>query len=181
MTEALIETRGLKKHFPIRGGLLKKTKGAVRAVDGIDIHINRGETLGLVGESGCGKTTAGRCMLMLTSPTAGRVYYKMPGEVRQRVIELEEEIAKVDPEGTGDVPDNIADEDYIAEVEVSVDRDGGISNPAWKRGSGDARWDDSVRAAIAATKKLDRSPPANFPSRVVVRFDVQDAAEPIVQ
>ncbi|HTY46877.1 MAG TPA: oligopeptide/dipeptide ABC transporter ATP-binding protein [Methanomassiliicoccales archaeon] len=110
MTDALIETRGLKKHFPIRGGLLKKTKGAVRAVDGIDIHINRGETLGLVGESGCGKTTAGRCMLMLTSPTAGRVYYKMPGEVRERVIELEDEIAKVDPEGTGDVPDKIADE-----------------------------------------------------------------------
>jgi hypothetical protein len=78
-------------------------------------------------------------------------------------------------------PDNIADENYVAEVEVAVDRTGKISDPRWKKNSGDARWDDSVRAAIAATKSLERPPPPNFPSRVVVRFDVQDATEPVIQ
>ena len=78
-------------------------------------------------------------------------------------------------------PQNIADGDYVAEVEISVDRGGKISEPVWKKGSGDQRWDDSVRAAIAATKSLERPPPTNFPSRVVVRFDVQDATEPIIQ
>jgi ABC-type oligopeptide transport system ATPase subunit len=58
--EILIEARGLKKHFPIRGGFLKRELGAVKAVDGVDVFIRRGETIGLVGESGCGKTTAGR-------------------------------------------------------------------------------------------------------------------------
>ena len=77
-------------------------------------------------------------------------------------------------------PENIADDHYVAEVEISVDRAGRIANPGWKRGSGDPRWDSSVRAAIAATPSLGRPPPANFPSRVIVRFDVQDAAEPII-
>ena len=108
--EILIETRGLKKHFPIRGGLFKKQLASVKAVDGIDIFIRRGETLGLVGESGCGKTTAGRCLLMLTKPTAGNIYYKMPADTRKRVIELEEEIARLDPEGTGEVPEKISGE-----------------------------------------------------------------------
>ena len=78
-------------------------------------------------------------------------------------------------------PEGIADDDFVAEVEVSVDRDGRLSNPEWKKGSGDARWDASVRAALAATKGLDRPPPANFPARVLVRFDIQEATEPVIQ
>jgi len=78
----LIEARGLKRHFPIRGGFFKREVGSVKAVDGVDIAIKRGETLGLVGESGCGKTTAGRCLLQLTKTTGGNVYYKMPSDVR---------------------------------------------------------------------------------------------------
>jgi outer membrane biosynthesis protein TonB len=76
-------------------------------------------------------------------------------------------------------PANIADDNYVAEVEVAVDHAGHLSDPIWKRGSGDARWDDSVRQAISAARDLNRPPPANFPVRVLVRFDVQDIAEPI--
>ena len=66
-----IEVKGLKKHFPIHAGILRKTAGHVKAVDGIDFTIKRGRTFGLVGESGCGKSTTGRAMLRLVQPTAG--------------------------------------------------------------------------------------------------------------
>jgi oligopeptide transport system ATP-binding protein len=69
----LVEVKGLKVHFPIKGGLLNRTVAHVKAVDGVDLFIKRGETLGLVGESGCGKSTAGRAILQLIKPTAGSV------------------------------------------------------------------------------------------------------------
>ena len=74
----LLEVRGLKKHFPIHGGLLGRVQGHVRAVDGIDLTIKHGETLGLVGESGCGKSTAGRTMIRLYEPTAGEIVFNDP-------------------------------------------------------------------------------------------------------
>jgi TonB family protein len=78
-------------------------------------------------------------------------------------------------------PDNLADDDFVAEVEVSVDRAGNISSLKWQKGSGNSVWDDSVRAAIAATTSMTRPPPTNFPARVTVRFDVQsEATEPIL-
>jgi oligopeptide/dipeptide ABC transporter ATP-binding protein len=69
----VLEVKDLKKHFPIKKGLLRRTVGHVYAVDGISFTINEGETLGLVGESGCGKTTAGRAVLRLTEPSAGSI------------------------------------------------------------------------------------------------------------
>ena len=78
-------------------------------------------------------------------------------------------------------PDNIADDSYVAEVEVSVDRAGQISKPEWKKGSGDKPWDDSVRQVFKVVNNMDRPPPTNFPSRVTVRFDVQEESEPISQ
>jgi oligopeptide/dipeptide ABC transporter ATP-binding protein len=72
---ALIEVEKLKKYFPVKKGILSRTVGEVRAVDGVSFTIKRGETLGLVGESGCGKTTVGRTILRLIEPTAGRVSF----------------------------------------------------------------------------------------------------------
>jgi oligopeptide/dipeptide ABC transporter ATP-binding protein len=73
---ALLEVKGLRKHFPVTEGMIaRRLIGEVKAVDGIDFTLRRGETLGLVGESGCGKTTTGRCILLLERPTAGEIIY----------------------------------------------------------------------------------------------------------
>ena len=71
----LLEVRDLKKHFPIKSGVFKRRTGSVFAVDGVSFSVNQGETLGLVGESGCGKTTVGRCVIRLYEPTAGEVIF----------------------------------------------------------------------------------------------------------
>ena len=75
MSEALLEVHDLVKHFPVGGGMFSRATGQVRAVDGVSFSIRRGETLGLVGESGCGKTTTGRCILQLERPTSGRILF----------------------------------------------------------------------------------------------------------
>jgi len=72
---ALLEVNSLKKYFPIQAGVLRKTVGHVKAVDDISFKVHRGKTMGLVGESGCGKTTTGRVMLRLQSPTEGSVFF----------------------------------------------------------------------------------------------------------
>jgi oligopeptide/dipeptide ABC transporter ATP-binding protein len=77
VTAPLLDVQGLIKHFPVTSGLFgHHVAGVVRAVDGISFAIGRGETLGLVGESGCGKTTTGRCILRLEEPTAGRILFE---------------------------------------------------------------------------------------------------------
>jgi len=78
-------------------------------------------------------------------------------------------------------PENVADDNYVAEVAVRVDRRGEISDPVWEKGSGDAKWDESVKAVFQTVKSMDRPPPTNFPSRVTVRFDVQEETEPVLQ
>ena len=76
MSEVLLEVRDLVKHFPVDGGFFKRAGGTVRAVDGVSFSLRRGETLGLVGESGCGKTTTGRCILQLERPTSGKIIFE---------------------------------------------------------------------------------------------------------
>src|SRR6476620_7730913 len=73
--EPLLQVRNLKKYFPIRRGVLSRVAAYVKAVDDISFDINRGETFGLVGESGCGKTTAGRAILRLLEPDAGSIRF----------------------------------------------------------------------------------------------------------
>ena len=75
--EVLLEVNHLKKHYPIEEGLMKKVVGMVKAVDDVSLYINRNETLGLVGESGCGKTTLGRCILRAIEPTEGEVLFHL--------------------------------------------------------------------------------------------------------
>jgi oligopeptide/dipeptide ABC transporter ATP-binding protein len=81
---ALLEVENLKKYFPVQKGILDRTAGHVKAVDGVSFSLKRGETLGLVGESGCGKTTVGRSLLRLIEPTEGRIHFN-----GQNLLELD--------------------------------------------------------------------------------------------
>ena len=92
----LVEVKGLKVHFPIKGGIFSRTLAHVKAVDGVDLFVRRGETLGLVGESGCGKSTTGRAILQLINPTEGSVKLNgveltklPPGEIRKKRAEMQ--------------------------------------------------------------------------------------------
>jgi len=80
-----------------------------------------------------------------------------------------------------DRPENMDDDSYVAEVRVSVNRDGEIQDPQWEKGSGNTIWDESVRKAIAAVKSMDRPPPTNFPPQITIRFDVQEQSEDLLQ
>ena len=111
----ILEIRGLTTWFPVRSGVLARTVGQVRAVDGVDLSIRQGETLGLVGESGCGKSTLGRSILRLVEPTAGEVVFKgrdvlrmgpaaMRRMRREMAIIFQDPFASVDPRQTvGDI------------------------------------------------------------------------------
>src|SRR6266568_8717355 len=84
----LLQVKNLKKYFPIRGGLFSREVARVHAVDDVTFSILKGETLGLVGESGCGKSTTGRCILRLVEPTSGEITYRGEDLLRKGPAEL---------------------------------------------------------------------------------------------
>lgn len=102
---AVISLRGVEKHFPIKEGTLQRVMGHVRAVDGVSFEIRPGETVGLVGESGCGKTTLGRCVSGLVPPTGGKIYFRLSDEDAARLDMIDA------------IPENERTKDQMKEVE----------------------------------------------------------------
>jgi len=90
-TQPMLEVTALKKYFPIQRGFLKRVVGNVKAVDDVNFYVNEGETLGLVGESGCGKTTTGRCVLRAIDPSSGQVWYQDPILGRVDIAQLDKD------------------------------------------------------------------------------------------
>jgi periplasmic protein TonB len=78
-------------------------------------------------------------------------------------------------------PDNMDDDNYVAEVQIHVDREGNLSDPVWQQGSGNPQWDDSVKKVFKEVTMIDRPPPTNFPPVVTIRFDVDNETEPVLQ
>jgi oligopeptide/dipeptide ABC transporter ATP-binding protein len=102
----LISSYNLRKYFPIRGGVFSTRIGDVRAVDGVTLEVRESETLGLVGESGCGKTTVGRLLLRLIEPTSGHTYYHPSPEILARLGSLYSTLkGSAGTEGNGGTPD----------------------------------------------------------------------------
>ena len=129
--DPLVEIRGLAKRFPVKGGILQRTVAEVRAVDGVDLTIRRGETLGLVGESGCGKTTVGRLILRLIEPSEGTITFdgtditKLKGNrlkpFRRRMqIIFQDPFASLDPRAP--IGDSIGDGLRIHHVGTPAER-----------------------------------------------------------
>jgi len=88
---SMLEIDNLKKYYAITGGILRRKVGAVKAVDGISLSVKKGETFGLVGESGCGKTTLAKTALRLLSPDSGNIFLDVPDEVKERIRTLQKE------------------------------------------------------------------------------------------
>ena len=132
MTENLLDVRDLKVHFPVKGGVLLRAKAANRAVDGVSLHIGRGETLGLVGESGCGKSTLGKAVVRLLKPTSGRISFDGTDVThlsRREMKPVRRDIQMIFQDPAESLNSRLTVGSLIAEAfEIH-----GIGDPAWRR------------------------------------------------
>jgi oligopeptide transport system ATP-binding protein len=137
MGEPLLEVRDLVKNFPIRGGILDRHIGTVETVSGVSFSLKRGETLGLVGESGCGKSTTGRLILRLIEPTSGKVlfdgqdvfsldHHSMQGLRRRMQIIFQDPYASLNPRHT--VEEIVAEGLEVHELGTALERKEKVAN-----------------------------------------------------
>jgi len=153
MSEPLLQAAGVKTHFPVRRGLLRRTVAHVRAVDGVDLEIRRGETLGLVGESGCGKSTLGRTLLRLIDPTEGTISFAGADIARAGAREmhgLRKQMQMIFQDPVGSLNPRMSVRELVAEGLVAH----GIGN----RGARRARVDEMLERVGLPLEAADRYP-----------------------
>ena len=161
---SLLEVRDLKKHFPIRTGIFKRTTGHVYAVDGVSFNVEQGETLGLVGESGCGKSTLGRTVLRLTEPTGGDVTFEgidVMKASRSQMSTLRKDMQIVFQDPYASLNPRMHVRDIVGEaLKIHAHRDRGRAQEARRRAARDGGPQPRARRALPA-RVLGRAAPAH--------------------
>lgn len=173
----LLEVQNLKKHFPVKAGFLQRTVGSVKAVDDISFFVKKGETLGLVGESGCGKSTAGRTIIRLYEPTDGKILFKGKDISRLSESDLRKTVRKdiqmvfqdpyaslnprktlrsiiSEPLNTHDLYTNKERNERVAELLETVGLDGSFINRYPHEFSGGQRQRIGIARALALNPEL---------------------------